>query len=208
MDLAADENAIRTEGLRQSARSSAPQSEVGGGRSSGGRDTPVAPGRDTGVPPGAGVGPGLLIRRHNLPHWQIGGSVYFVTFRCSRGRLGAACRHIVKEVLLYDHGRRYDLHIATVMPDHAHAVLRPRESSPGRWFDLAQITKTIKGVSGRRINRLLGTRGRRVWRPESYDRIIRDEDEYNEKVNYVAENAFKDNLCRDPLEYEFLIIPG
>lgn len=29
----------------------------------------------------------LHIRRRHLPHWQVGGNVYFITFRSARGVL-------------------------------------------------------------------------------------------------------------------------
>jgi len=171
-------------------------------------DTPVGLGRGTGAPPTAegGVGRDLLVRRHHLPHWQMGGSCYFITFRSARGSLPQECLAIAREVLLHDHGRRYDLHIATLMPDHVHAILQPREAAPGQWHDLAAITKAIKGVSARRINQTLGTSGT-VWHAETFDRIIRDEEEYDEKARYCANNAVKAGLCDDPFDYEFLVIP-
>jgi REP element-mobilizing transposase RayT len=117
------------------------------------------------------------------------------------------CRDVVRDVLLFGHGRRFVLHIATVMPDHAHAILEPHEFAPRQWVDLAEITKAIKGASARRINQVLDTVGKPVWRRETFDRIIRDQKEYDEKVHYVANNPVKAGICADPFEYEYLIIP-
>jgi REP element-mobilizing transposase RayT len=79
----------------------------------------------------------LLVRRGHLPHWQAGGSIYFVTFNSVRGPLPDPARRQVLQNILYDHKRRYDLAIAVAMPDHVHLIFSPREKKPGAWYDLA-----------------------------------------------------------------------
>ena len=64
-------------------------------------------------------------RRH-LPHWDLAGSTYFVTFRVALGELAPEVRGLV-----LDHVRRgsdvfYRLIAAVVMPDHVHLIFRPR----------------------------------------------------------------------------------
>jgi REP element-mobilizing transposase RayT len=148
----------------------------------------------------------LLIRRGHLPHWQAGGSIYFITFCSARGPLPEVARKQVMENILFDHGKRYDLVLGVVMPDHVHLLLRPRERSPGVWYDLAEIMKGIKGVSARRINQLLGTTGK-VWQQESYDRIMRDEQELEEKLRYIWENPIKAGLTDTPETFEYFVLP-
>jgi REP element-mobilizing transposase RayT len=146
----------------------------------------------------------MLKRSHNLPHWQFGGGVYFLTFRSNRGRLPDNALKEVKECIVFGHGKKYDLFFAVVMPDHVHILFRPLRKEKGEWFDLAEIMKGIKGVSSRRINKVLGTKGR-VWMRESFDRIIRDEREFNAKVDYMYFNPVKAGLVRDPEQYEFIV---
>ncbi len=148
----------------------------------------------------------LLIRRKNLPHWQLGGSTYFITFRSQRGPLPPPALHQVTKHILYDHGKRYQLVFAVVMPDHVHLILYPCLSAPGRWFDLSVILKALKGSSARQINKLLGTRGT-VWQEESFDRIIRDEQELEEKLLYMYHNPVKAGLVTRPEDYEFFVYP-
>jgi len=177
-------------------------------------DTPVGPDPDL---PGKsagrtdeeadGIGREVVRRRHHLPHWQLGGSYYWLTSRSGRGELPPSARQIMRDTLKYDHGRRYDLIAAVVMPDHVHAVLRPLQREPGRWFDLAEILKLVKGVSARRINQLLATTGQ-VWFSETWDRIIRNEDEYNTFLRYLVNNPVKRELVSAPEDYEFTIWPG
>jgi REP element-mobilizing transposase RayT len=92
------------------------------------------------------------------------------------------------------------------MPDHVHLLLRPREKEPGIWYDLAEILKSLKGVSARRINQLLGTTGA-VWQQESYDRIVRDEKEFQEKLQYMWNNPIEAGLTKEPEQYEFYVFP-
>jgi putative transposase len=148
----------------------------------------------------------LSIRRRHLPHWQLGGSVYFITFRSARGSLPDVALRQVMANIRYDHGRKYDLHLAVVMPDHAHLLLQPREKEPGQWFDLSEIMKGIKGVSSRRINQLLGSAGA-VWQAESFDRIIRNEEEYLQKWEYMWNNPVKAGLVSAPEEYPYFVFP-
>jgi putative transposase len=148
----------------------------------------------------------LLIRRGHLPHWQAGGSIYFITFCSARGALPDEARRQVMENILFDHGKRYDLVLAVVMPDHVHLLLCPRQLSAGKWYDLAEIMKGMKGASARKINQLLGTSGK-VWQQESYDRIVRDEHELGEKIRYIWENPVKAGLVDDPEKFEFFVLP-
>ena len=148
-----------------------------------------------------------LVKRHrHLPHWQLGGAVYFITFRSARGELPSQARRQVIENMLFDHGRRYDLHFGVVMHDHAHAALQPLEISPGVYHDLSRILNSLKGVSARRVNQLLGTSGK-VWQEESFDRIIRNDFEYDEKMQYMWDNPVRAGLVERSEDYEFFVWP-
>jgi REP element-mobilizing transposase RayT len=41
------------------------------------------------------------------------------------------------------------------------------------------------------------------WQNESYDRVVRDSQEFEQFVNYVEFNPVKAGLCRRPEEWEF-----
>jgi REP element-mobilizing transposase RayT len=187
---------------------SGPDNLVGESRSPSIRDKIVAA-TDEGVAAtdSSIVGPELLIRKHDLPHWQIGGAYYFITFRSARGKLPPAAQQILMDCLLYGDGDRYDLIAGVVMPDHAHCVIRPKESAHGQWHDLAVILKPIKGVSAYRINRLLGLRGS-VWQTERRDRIIRNESEFESYIWYMCQNPVKAGLVTSPKHYPYRIDRG
>ena len=146
----------------------------------------------------------LTIREHHLPHWQLGGSTYFVTFRSARGNLSTQAPTILQEHLHQGDGHRYDIAIGVLMPDHVHLLIRPREASPGVWHDLSEIMQSIKGASARRINQALGTKGT-LWQKESHDRIVRDEAEFEEKTEYIYWNPRRAGIVEDPDDYPFFV---
>jgi REP-associated tyrosine transposase len=139
----------------------------------------------------------LLVTRRNLPHWQIGGYTYFLTFRTRGVDLPAEARCCVLDACRHFDGQRYTLWAAVVMPDHVHVLLRPEERVPGQWWSLASILHSIKGFSSHRINELVGHHGP-VWLDERFDRIVRDEEEFREKWNYIRQNPVKKGLCSVP----------
>jgi len=158
----------------------------------------------------------LFITRRNLPHWQIGGSTYFVTFRTKGLELSSAARKLVLDACLHFDGQRYVLWSAVVMPDHVHLLFQPREmvaqasvaqasslcmhSQDGcatKWWSLSSILHSIKSYTANRINEMIGCTGT-VWQEESFDRIVRDEGEFLEKWNYIRDNPVKKQLAESP----------
>jgi REP element-mobilizing transposase RayT len=64
--------------------------------------------------------------RRNLPHMQRDYRAHFITF-CTKSRrtLPEWTRDIVLGCCIHDHGRRYRLEVAVVMPDQVHLILTP-----------------------------------------------------------------------------------
>ena len=141
--------------------------------------------------------PRLKIRTRNLPHWTLDGSTYFITFRVIQGILTEDERQITMDHIKSGHGRFYNLAAVVIMPDHAHLLLRPLGE-----YDLSRIMKGIKGASARKINLHRQTTGT-VWQDESCDRIMRDYAEFQEKLNYMANNPIKAGLVRTIEEYPY-----
>ncbi len=138
--------------------------------------------------------------RRNLPHWQIGGSTYFITFRTKHLTLHAGARLIVINACRYLDAKRYTLWAAVAMPDHVHLLLQPKEIESGAWWPLASILNSLKGFTARQINDLLGRSGP-VWLDERFDRIVRDQAELIEKWSYIRLNPVKKGLCERPEDW-------
>ena len=149
----------------------------------------------------------LFITRRNLPHWQLAGSTYFVTFRLKTGELSNHERQIVLNAIRHFHGVRYWITVAVIMPDHVHIVLKLAPSPDGGDLPLGKVMQSIKGFTAREINKNRGVRGT-LWQDESYDRIVRNEAEFLEKWNYIRNNPVKAGLCEIPEKYPFLWEPG
>jgi putative transposase len=141
--------------------------------------------------------------RRNLPHIEIGGSTYFVTFRTREVELPPAARDLVLEACRHFDGQRYRLWAATVMPDHVHLLLAPVKKSENEWFSLSGILHSLKSFTATKINLLIHRKGP-LWIEESFDRIMRSEREFLEGWQYIRNNPVKKELCGLPEEWPWL----
>jgi len=142
-----------------------------------------------------------LTRRRHLPHYQLSSGYYFITFSThDRFQLQPPQRDCVFNALCFLDTKKYELYAAVVLNDHVHMVINPFESLP-------KIMHSIKSFTAHEINKILERKGK-VWQNENYDRVIRDEDEFLEKLNYIANNPIKANLARQYEDYEWLYIKG
>ncbi|MEA3222567.1 MAG: type ISP restriction/modification enzyme [Thermodesulfobacteriota bacterium] len=137
----------------------------------------------------------LQITRRHLPHWTLKDATYFVTFRTAQGDLSIEEQKLVLKHIIEGNGKFYTLIAAIVMPDHVHLLLTPKEE-----YNLSRIMRGIKGASARQLNLKRGTSGS-IWQEESFDRIIRDQNELNEKMNYMLNNPVKRALTESPWGY-------
>jgi putative DNA methylase len=155
----------------------------------------------TGGPP---VQKDLFISQRNLPHWELGGSTYFITYRCVTGMtLDESSRTIVMDNWKHWHQKRYLLHAAVIMPDHVHVLITPKEKNRGVWFSLEEILHTNKGFTAHEINKSTNRSGS-VWQDERFDRIMRNEEEFIEKWNYMRTNPIKAGLVENDEDYRWL----
>lgn len=92
------------------------------------------------------------------------------------------CARLVTETLKKFDGERYDLHAWCVMPNHVHVVFQARAG-----HGLADIMHSWKSFTSKACNRVLGRTGQ-FWMDESFDRLIRSEDEHLRFVAYTLNN--------------------
>ncbi|MGH7813493.1 MAG: REP-associated tyrosine transposase [Candidatus Binataceae bacterium] len=142
----------------------------------------------------------LAVSHRNLPHLEASGATYFTTFRCRHAvNLAPQARDIVMAVFRACNGKTIELDAAVVMPDHVHAIFRLAGSAK-----LSEVLRQIKGLTARRINQSLGGTGSSLWLDESFDHIIRQEDEWQEKIEYIRNNPVKRKLVSRPEDYPWL----
>jgi hypothetical protein len=81
--------------------------------------------------------------KRRLPHWELTGSCYFVTFRVRKilGKVLEDCSAAspVEEVLWLGNGERFALHAYVIMPDHVHVLLQPLAE-----WSLAKVLQGLK----------------------------------------------------------------
>ena len=123
-------------------------------------------------------------RRRHLPHWEGAGAIYFVTWSLARPQavLSADERDLVVDALRHFADDRYGLSAWVVMDDHVHVIVRPFHG-----WSLSRILHSWKSYTAHQIVRA-GRRAAPVWQNESYDRIVRDEDEMTRFTGYIVEN--------------------
>jgi len=126
--------------------------------------------------------------RRRLPHVRVREGTYFVTWRLHRAQpeLAPAERTLVANALRHFDGERYQLLAFVVMNDHVHVILGPRE--PHR---LEDIVRSWKSYTANRLQRTTDRYGTgRVWQDEYFDRALRDEKEFLEKIQYIVNNPW------------------
>ena len=116
--------------------------------------------------------------RH-LPHIQLSLGYYFITFTTyNRQPLSPLHKDCVYNAIHFLDQRKYELYAVVIMDDHVHMIIYPLET-------LSKIMHSIKSFTAHEINKAENKRGK-VWQDENFDRVIRDEKEFLEKTNYIA----------------------
>ena len=132
------------------------------------------------------------LRRIHVPD-----AIYFVT-ATTRRRTTIFCARSADAVsATFQRVRadnRADVLAYAVMPDHIHALLRPRDGAP-----IGDLMAFVKRVSSAGIRRT-GHTGR-VWEERFYDRVIRDEEELRNVVAYIHGNPVESGLCEDERDW-------
>jgi len=92
--------------------------------------------------------------------------------------------------------KHFELHAYVVMPNHVHMLVTPRTSLP-------LLLKSLKSITAKRGNELLGLTGTPFWQDESYDRNVRNREEFARIRRYIEMNPVNAGLARSAEEYEW-----
>jgi REP element-mobilizing transposase RayT len=105
-----------------------------------------------------------------------------------------AIAQIVVDAIQYRDPGHYRLHSFVVMPNHVHLLITPR-------VPLSQAMHSLKRFTARAANRTLGLTGNPFWQDESFDRLVRDEREFERIVAYIENNPVKACIAAAPDEF-------
>jgi alanyl-tRNA synthetase/REP element-mobilizing transposase RayT len=153
---------------------------------------------------------GPAYHKRRLPHFERPWAKYMVTFTTREHRkLSPVERDITLQTILHDAGKKYELYVACVMPDHVHLLIEPqveKDDAEGKpvFYGLGDILQTLKSVSSHRINKLADVKGQRVWENESFDRVIRSERDLEEKCHYICRNPWDSRIAKPDEDYQWL----
>ena len=89
----------------------------------------------------------------------------------------------------------YDLPSYVVMANHVHLLITPH-------IDVSKIMHSLKRFTALEANRLLDLTGP-FWQDESYDRLVRDAQEFRRIVSYIEMNPVRAGFVSSPDEFPF-----
>ncbi|HAD13896.1 MAG TPA: hypothetical protein DCF33_15830 [Saprospirales bacterium] len=114
----------------------------------------------------------------------------------------AEVANIVAEAIHYRANKQYELHGYTIMPNHVHMLVTSLPEAPV----LHKVMQHLKRVSGKRCNKILHRTGLAFWEDESYDRIVRDEKEFLNILNYILRNPVKAKLAKSWEDWPYTFV--
>ena len=101
-------------------------------------------------------------------------------------------------------GERYDLHAWVVMPNHVHAVVTPRDG-----HILSDILHTWKSYTAHEAQKVAQASGLQIpkgeafWQRESYDHLVRNEEDFARVCEYTIMNPVKAGLTEKPEDWPY-----
>jgi REP element-mobilizing transposase RayT len=101
---------------------------------------------------------------------------------------------LVVNSIRYRDLRQYQLHAYVVMPNHVHLLITPL-------VEVSKVMQSLKRFTARQGNRILGLTGQPFWQDESYDRLVRNETEFQRIADYIETNPVKAGLATTPEEF-------
>ena len=104
---------------------------------------------------------------------------------------------VVEDALLFFDGERYQMHAWCVMPNHVHALFTPDST-----VSMSVVLHSWKSFTTHRINAKLGRRGT-LWQEDYFDRFIRNQEHFENALDYIHANPVRAGLCARPQDWQF-----
>ncbi len=127
------------------------------------------------------------IWRGRLPHWRADSITYYATFRYRRD-LDDDERRVLYAHLLRQQGRRWELLVLCVLPDRAEMMFTMHQGPSGEEYELSKLIEAAKNKAAKQIQKKTGEKYPPFY-AESFDRIIRDQAEFDERVKAITQST-------------------
>ena len=120
--------------------------------------------------------------------------MYFITL-CTKDKKDVFGRIVNNKVIFNDYGNKlndilmsfenekYEIDYYQIMPNHIHFIVNIKEDN---FIDLSKVISQIKSKCTNLI------KYKNLWQKNFYERVVRDEKEYNNIVKYINENPYRD----------------
>jgi REP element-mobilizing transposase RayT len=105
----------------------------------------------------------------------------------------AALAAILTRAFHFYADKKYELHAYCVMSNHVHLLIRALKREEGEYYLIADLVRAIKRYTAYEINKILRINCQ-FWDDFYFDRIIRNERNYNAVVEYILNNPVKAGL--------------
>jgi putative transposase len=144
---------------------------------------------------------------HGLKRFQQSGQPHFVTLTCYHRQPGFNSPEVYDlfPAVLENMRRRFAMYIYgfVVMPEHVHLLVS--EPEHGSLADAIHYLKLsfAKRLRGQQKNSSVGA----FWQKRYYDRNVRDEQEFREKLRDLHRNPVKRGLVQEPAEWKWSSFP-
>jgi REP element-mobilizing transposase RayT len=139
----------------------------------------------------------------NLPHHQRAFEPVFISFSTRNDwQLTDKCKDIVCGACKFQEGRSAHLHAFVVMTTHVHLLCSMLFDSDQKLIPMRKLTHSIKSYTAHEINKLLNDSGP-VWEEESFDRGIRSEGDFCDKLEYIRMNPVRAGLVKRAEDYKW-----
>lgn len=127
------------------------------------------------------------IWRGRLPHWRADDVLYYATFRHRRALLEAE-RRLLLRALLRPNGTKWWILAVRVGESDSELMFTMVPTPAGSSRELADVLEKAKARAGKEICRGTGERFAPFY-GESYDRIVRDEEEREDRIAAMIDAA-------------------
>jgi REP element-mobilizing transposase RayT len=104
---------------------------------------------------------------------------------------------LVQDALRFFDGPRYRLHGWVVMPNHVHALFTPLTG-----YSVASVVGSWKSFTSKRANTFLDRDGQ-FWQDDHFDRFLRNLDQFESTLWYIAHSPVAARLCARPEDWPY-----
>ncbi len=139
------------------------------------------------------------IWKGRLPHWRADDVRYYATFR-HRRPLTDPERNILFQNLFRAQRRKFDFLILCVLPEATEMIFTVKPGPSGEPYELSDVLEKSKRKAGAMIIKKSGERFPPFYF-ESYDRIIRDDEELETTWNTILASPVEGGHAEEPEEW-------